>query len=184
MTLWALARRTTPLRPLQQKVWMAGAAVAACLPDLDALTGLPHRGPTHTLGFALAVAGLAALVAACRGLRRPAAAIGGAALVIVWSHPAMDLLTGGGPDVALFGPFWNREFRPLPGGLPLTSYTGEVGGLVGLLFSPSTIGAMGIEGAIFGPLFAATVIQRRRYEIGLSALGACVWILMALAASR
>ncbi len=93
-------------------------------------------------------------------------------------------MTGGGPDVVLWWPFWNRAFRPVPGGLPLTGYTTGVEGLPGLLFDPWTVWAMLVEAAIFGPLFTATVIGRRRYEIGLPILGAGVWILMALAAAR
>lgn len=181
MSLWALARRTPALRPLEHRAWLAGAAAAACLPDLDALAGLPHRGPTHTAGFALAIALLAGAAAAARGLRREAPGIALAVLAIVGSHPVLDLLTGGGPDVALFWPFWNRAFQPVPGGLPLTGYTTAVGGLPGLLFDPWTVWAMLVEAAIFGPIFAATVIGRRRYEIGLPILGAGVWILMALA---
>jgi membrane-bound metal-dependent hydrolase YbcI (DUF457 family) len=184
MSLWALARRTPVLRPLEHKGWLAGAAIAACLPDLDAFVGLPHRGPTHTLGFALGMGVLAALIAAAWGLRKEAALIGLAGLLIVWSHAALDLLTGGGPDVALFRPLWNREFRPIPGGLPLTGYSNDVGGLLGLLFSPWTMWAMLVEGAILGPLFAATLVKRRRFEIGLGLVGATLWILRALAASR
>jgi len=184
MSLWALARRTPMLRPLDPKAWLAGAAVAACLPDLDALLGLPHRGPTHTLGFALGIGALAGLLAASWGLRREAGMIGLVGTGIVWSHPALDLMTGGGPDVALFWPLWSREFRPFPGGLPLTSYTGDVGGLLGLLLNPQTIWAMLVEGTIFGSFFAATVVQRRRVEAALAFLGAGVWILLALAALR
>jgi len=182
MSLWSLARRTAPLRPLEEKAWLAGAAVAACLPDLDALVGLPHRGPTHTLGFALGIGLLCALGASARGLRKEAPGIGLAALPIVWSHPILDLLTGGGPDVAPFRPFWNREFPPQAGGLPLTSYTSDVGGLFGLLFNPWTIRAMLVEGAIFGSFFAATVVQQRRFAIGLALAGTAVWTLMILAA--
>jgi len=184
MSLWALARRTPTLRRLEHKAWLAGAALAACLPDLDSLVHLPHRGPTHTLGFALGLGGLAALSAAASGLRKEAALIGVTGLFIVWSHPALDLMTGGGPDVALFRPLWNREFRPIAGGLPLTSYASDVGGLFGLLFNPWTIWAMLVEGAIFGSFFAATVVQRRRLEITLVLTGSTLWILMALAASR
>jgi membrane-bound metal-dependent hydrolase YbcI (DUF457 family) len=184
MTLWALARRTPVLRPLKHKAWLAGAAIAACLPDLDALVGLPHRGPTHTLGFALGMGALAALIAAYRGLRKEAALIGLAGMLVVWSHPALDLLTGGGPDVALFRPVWNCEFRPVSGGLPLTGYSSDVGGLFGLLFNRWTIQAMLVEGAILGPLFAATLVQRRLFGIGLALVGATLWILMTLAASR
>ncbi len=184
MSLWALARRAPALRLLEHRAWLAGAAAAACLPDLDALAGLPHRGPTHTAGFALGAAVLACAAAAAGGLRREAPGVGLAVFAIVGSHPALDLLTGGGPDVALFWPFWNRAFPPVRGGLPLTGYTTAVGGLPGLLLDPWTLQAMLVEAAIFGPLFAATVCGRRRYEIALAILGAGVWILMALAASR
>ena len=184
MSAWALARRMPALRTLEHRGWLAGAAAAACLPDLDALAGLPHRGPTHTAGFALGVAFLACGAAAACALRKESVALSVATLLIVGSHPVLDLLTGGGPDVSLFWPFWDRAFRPVPGGLPLTGYTTAVGGLPGLLLDPWTLWAMLIEAAIFGPLFAATVIRRRRYGIGLAILGAGVWILMALAASR
>jgi inner membrane protein len=184
MSLWALARRTPALEPLPQKAWLAGAAAAACLPDVDALLGLPHRGPTHTLGFALAVGGLAALIAAVSGLRKSSALIGLAGAAIVWSHPGMDLMTGGGPDVGLFRPFFRRDFRPMAGGLPLTAYTSDVGGILGILLDPGTIGAMLVEAAIFGPLFAATLARRRGVQVGLSLLGATVWAVMAVSASR
>lgn len=184
MSLWALARRTPVLRQLEQNAWLAGAATAACLPDIDALAGLPHRGPTHTLGFAVGMGVLAALTAAARGLRKEAAVIGLTGLFIVWSHAALDLLTGGGPDVALFRPLWNREFHPMAGGLPLTGYSTQVGGLFGLLVRPETLSAMLIEGTIFGSLFAATVVRRRGFEVGLALVGTTLWILMALAASR
>lgn len=184
MSLWALARRTPSLRPLEQRAWLAGAAVAACLPDLDALLGLPHRGPTHTLGFALGMGVLTALAAFSRGLKREALGIGLITVLIVWSHPALDLCTGGGPDVGLFRPFWNRDFEPMAGGLPLTGYTHQVGGLLGLLFDPYTVWAMMVEGAIFGSLFAATVVQRRRLSLALAAVGATLWLLLLWAAHR
>jgi membrane-bound metal-dependent hydrolase YbcI (DUF457 family) len=184
MSLWALGRRLPALRPLEQRAWLAGAAAAACLPDLDALLGLPHRGPTHTLGFALAVGALAGLLAAVGKHRKEAIGLAGVFTVIVWSHPALDLLTGGGPDVALFRPFWSREFLPLPGGLPLTAYTSDWGGLFGILFNPWTIWAMLVEAAIFGPLFAATVTPRRFLQIGLPLIAAGFWILLAVLAVR
>lgn len=184
MTLWSLARRTPALQPLERKAWIAGAAVAACLPDLDALLGLPHRGPTHTLGFAAGIGTLCALAAAACGLRKEAPALGLVALVIVWSHPLLDLLTGGGPDVAPFRPFWSREFPPHPGGLPLTGYTGDVGDLFALLFDPWTLRAMLVEGVIFGSSFAATVVRRRPLAIALALAGTAVWALMILASHR
>jgi hypothetical protein len=92
----------------------------------------------------------------------------------------MDLMNGGGPDVALFSPFWSRAFEPFPGGLPLHSYTTEWGGLLGLLFSPRTVFGMLTEASIFGPLFAATVVRRRPLDLVLGAVGAAAWTLMAI----
>jgi hypothetical protein len=179
MSVWALSRRVPALRTLEHKGWLAAAAAGGCLPDLDSLLGLPHRGPTHTLGFALAAAGLLATAVAATGRRREALWLWPAFTLIVWLHPMMDLMNGGGPDVALFAPFWTHAFSPIPGGLPLHGYTTEVGGLLGLLFNPRTIAGMMIEAAIFGPLFAATVVQRRSLEIVLGVSGALVWILLA-----
>src|SRR5215831_11808581 len=110
MSVWALARRIPALRPLEQRGWLAAAAAAACLPDLDSLIGLTHRGPTHTLGFAIAVSALGAAGAAAAGLRSRAIRLWPVFTLIVWLHPVMDLLSGGGPSVAIFRPFWNHEF--------------------------------------------------------------------------
>lgn len=179
MSLWALARRLPALRPLEHKGWLAAAAAGGCLPDLDSLIGLHHRGPTHTLGFALAAAALVAAGVAVAGRRREALWVWPAFTLIVWSHPILDLMSGGGPDVALFAPFWNRDFHPVAGGLPLHSYTSAWGDLFSLLFDPWTIRGMLIEAVIFGPLFAATVVQRRPLDLVLGALGTGAWILLA-----
>src|SRR5689334_18352102 len=116
MTVWALARRHPALRPLDQRGWWVAAAAGGCDPDLDSLLGLAHRGPTHTLGFALALSGLGAAALAATGRRREALWVWPAFTLILWSHPLMDLLCGGGPWVALFWPFWSRSFRPVAGG--------------------------------------------------------------------
>lgn len=179
MSVWALARRTPGLRSLEHKGWLAAAAAGGCLPDLDSLMGLHHRGPTHTLGFALAAAALLAAGVAASGRRREALWIWPTFTLIVWLHPVLDLLSGGGPDVILFGPLWSRAFHPVAGGLPLHSFTTEWGDLFSLLFNPWTIRGMLVEAAIFGPLFAATVVRRRPLEVALGAAGAFVWILLA-----
>src|SRR5438552_10607479 len=151
MSVWALARRLPALRPLEHRGWLAAAAVAGCLPDVDSLLGLPHRGPTHTLGFALAVSSLAAAAVAARGRLREGAWIWPTFAVVIWLHPVMDLLSGGGPRVPLFRPIWNHEFSPVAGGLPLHSYSTSFGGLFGLLLDPWTLWGMLVEAAIFGP---------------------------------
>jgi len=183
MTVWALARRVPALQPMEHKGWLAAAAVAGCLPDIDSLIGLSHRGPTHTLGFAVAASTLLAAAVAASGKRREALWMIPTFALIVWLHPVMDFLNGGGPSVALFAPLWSRAFAPVAGGLPLHGYTTEVGGLFGLLLDPRTVTGMIMEAAIFGPLFAATIVQRRSLEIVLGVSGAVVWITFAALAS-
>ena len=176
MTVWALARRLPGLRPMEHKGWLAVAAIGGCLPDVDSLIGLPHRGPTHTLGFAFAASALLAAAVAAIRRRREALWLAPTFTLIVWLHAVMDLLSGGGPDVVLFGPLWSHPFHPVAGGLPLHSYTSEWGGLFGLLLDPWTLTGMLMETAIFGPLFAASIVQRRSLEIALGAAGVLVWI--------
>ncbi|OYR53683.1 hydrolase [Halorubrum sp. Ea1] len=93
-----------------------GAAVAvACstLPDLDHRLPVAHRGPTHTVAFAVAAGAFAALAA---GVAPPASAptgvalppwtpafVGGVATLSLCSHVAGDAIT----------PMGIRPFRPL-----------------------------------------------------------------------
>jgi membrane-bound metal-dependent hydrolase YbcI (DUF457 family) len=184
MSVWALARRVPALRPFEHKGWFVAAAAAGCLPDIDSLLGLSHRGPTHTLGFAVAAGAVVAAGVASRGFRREALWIWPAFALACWLHPAMDLLSGGGPPVRLFGPLWNREFLPIRGGLPLHDYTTSWDGLLELLVHPWTLRGMAVEAAVFGPLFAATVVRRRSLEIALGTIGVLVWISLAVFSAR
>src|ERR1043165_9899472 len=125
-TVWALARRAPALRPLEHNGWFVAAAAAGCLPDIDSLVGLPHRGPTHTLGFALAAAALLAAAVAAAGKRREALGILPTFTLIVCLQPMMELLNAGAPSVPLFAPFWSHSFPPVAGGLPLHGYTHDL----------------------------------------------------------
>ncbi len=94
------------------------------LPDIDVATlklGVPyqdavgHRGATHSIAFALAIAMLAALVDPLLKStpRRSAIFVGLAAL----SHPLLDMCTNGGMGIALLWPFseqrWFFPARPI-----------------------------------------------------------------------
>ncbi|MBU0555076.1 MAG: metal-dependent hydrolase [Alphaproteobacteria bacterium] len=99
----------------------AGAALAV-LPDLDVI-GFPlgigygsqwgHRGFTHSLVFAGAIAAAIAL------LWRPVRSFGAFAFLFICavSHPLFDLLTDGGQGVMLFWPFDHQrlflEWQPI-----------------------------------------------------------------------
>lgn len=103
---------------------MAGFAALSLLPDADVLGmafGVPygapwgHRGATHSLVMAFAVA-VASLAVARRGQWR----IGAAVLVfaVVASHGLLDAMTDGGKGVALLWPITTQRFffawRPIP----------------------------------------------------------------------
>ncbi len=115
-----LAIGTAFWRPgVPARYWVAGAVVAA-LPDLDSIgfrfgvaygDMLGHRGLTHSLAFAAA---LAALVV---GVAFPSGA-GPVSRGQLWlylflataSHGALDALTNGGLGVAFFAPFQNARY--------------------------------------------------------------------------
>jgi inner membrane protein len=93
--------------------------VATVLPDVDVVAfvfGIPyqsvfgHRGITHSIVFALAVALLGTLIARVRADR---VATFSFLLICAISHPLLDALTDGGLGVALFAPFdTTRYFFP------------------------------------------------------------------------
>ena len=95
-------------------------AFAAVLPDLDVASflfgvryaeALGHRGLSHSLVFALAVAAIAFLCAPAFRAKRLAAFF--AVLFAVLSHIALDAATTGGLGVAFFWPFEEtRYFLP------------------------------------------------------------------------
>ena len=111
-----------PARSLKPRVWIAGA-IFAMLPDADVLSFrlgiaygdvLGHRGLTHSLAFAAAVASIATFA-----LFPQARAAANRALVWLYlflataSHAVLDALTNGGHGVAFLAPFDNtRHFFP------------------------------------------------------------------------
>ena len=109
-----LGRDAVPPRLL-----LAGV-VASTVPDLDVLTfswGVPyaaplgHRGFSHSLLFAVALALLGA--AAARALRAPPVRTFAFLFVAGASHGALDTLTTGGLGVALLWPWSDRRlFAP------------------------------------------------------------------------
>lgn len=95
---------------------MALALACAVLPDIDALglwLGIPyehpfgHRGFTHSLPFAVALAGAGSLLAPALGCD-PAVAFA-VLLVSAASHGLIDAMTNGGLGIAFFSPFSRRR---------------------------------------------------------------------------
>ena len=111
-------------RPASARLGLAAAACAAA-PDLDVIPiwlGVPwghvlgHRGITHSLAFAAALAGVVAVVA----FRAPGRRLG-AWLVLfaaTASHGVLDAMTDGGIGIAFFAPFDDGRYflpsRPIP----------------------------------------------------------------------
>ncbi|MUW14260.1 metal-dependent hydrolase, partial [Halorubrum sp. CBA1125] len=89
------------------------AVVAATLPDVDHRLPVAHRGPTHTLGFALGAGALAGVVTACALAVAPSVAasprtavfVGGVVALSLCSHLAGDAITPMG--IRPFRPVWN-----------------------------------------------------------------------------
>lgn len=104
---------------IPRRVWVLGALCAAA-PDLDVVGFrfgiaygdlLGHRGLTHSLPFAAALAG--AIVGI--GFRRGVPGLGAAGLwtylfLATASHGILDGFTDGGMGVALFAPFDNARY--------------------------------------------------------------------------
>lgn len=99
---------------------LALAMICAVLPDVDALglwLGIPyehpfgHRGFTHSLPLAAALAGVGALLAPALAAD-PLTAFG-VLLASAASHGLIDAMTNGGLGIALFSPFsQRRHFLP------------------------------------------------------------------------
>ena len=97
------------------------AAIGSVIPDLDVIAFLwgisyesqwGHRGFTHSLVFALCLAGLMALF--YRKLDSSASAVFWLCFISVASHAFLDAMTNGGLGVALFWPFSSeRIFLPV-----------------------------------------------------------------------
>ncbi len=97
-------------RLISNRLLVAGVA-ASILPDLDVVAlrfgvayhdAFGHRGFTHSITFAAALAFAACLVA--RQLRAPPFTAALFIFVAAVSHPLLDMMTNGGMGVALFWP--------------------------------------------------------------------------------
>jgi inner membrane protein len=110
---------TASTERLPTRYWGLGAA-AAMLPDADVLAfrlGIPyehvlgHRGISHSLPFAAALAGLLTWVAF-----RDARWVDARGRLWLYlflataSHGALDALTSGGHGIAFLAPFWNQRY--------------------------------------------------------------------------
>jgi inner membrane protein len=139
---------------------MALWSTLSLLPDADVIGfalgveyGDPwgHRGATHSLTFAMAVAGALALAAS--RFQLPAFRIGAIAGLVLASHGLLDALTDGGLGSALLWPFdltrYFAPWRPIPVapiGLDFISPAGLAVALTELvLFAPLAVFALRLK---------------------------------------
>ena len=108
------------------------AAACAALPDIDVVGSLfhvsnaslfGHRGITHSLAFALAGAGLAAML-----FFRGNARMSGVLSLAFLSHACLDALSTYSVGIAFFAPFSPQRYRFL--WTPLGVRSGSVGGQI------------------------------------------------------
>jgi len=119
-TLFRLPARTS-------RLWLA-AAICAVLPDADVIGlafGVPwghplgHRGISHSLAFAAALAALV-VVLGFRGSpwKRRRGALWLLLFLATASHGVLDAMTNGGSGIAFFAPFDDTRYffpwRPIP----------------------------------------------------------------------
>src|SRR4029078_2132563 len=151
----ARAYRADALTPSWRS--MAGWSALSLLPDADVIGfslgvsyGDPwgHRGATHSIAFALGVAGVVALAARARRAAPVRTFI--IAACVLASHGLLDTLTDGGLGAALLWPFdltrYFAPWRPIPVapiGLAFCSAYGLIVSLPELvLFAPLLVWAL------------------------------------------
>lgn len=102
---------------LDRSALIAGA-VLTVVPDLDVIgfwLGVPyshmlgHRGLSHSLPFAIGVAGLAAALMA-RSCPARRGILWGYFTICLASHGLLDAITNGGLGIAFFAPFSNERY--------------------------------------------------------------------------
>lgn len=101
-----------------KRVWIA-ATICAMLPDIDVIgfhLGIHygdfwgHRGFTHSLIFALLLAGFATLAVFLKNAGMDRLSLGIYLFLATASHGVLDAMTNGGLGVAFFSPFSNNRY--------------------------------------------------------------------------
>jgi inner membrane protein len=143
-------------------VWIVGLVALAYLPDLDVIAfklGIPyhatwgHRGAAHSLGVALILGALLAIVGRLSGWFP--ASVGLLGSLVMASHGVLDTLTDGGLGIAVFWPFSNERYFAPWTPIPVAP--------IGLgMFSTNGLDVIGRELVVFSPLFIFAALWPRR----------------------
>ncbi len=159
--LYHPGRRDTPALARSLLAWSA----LSMLPNLDVIGfrfgvkyGDPwgHRGATHSVAFALAVALALGMIATLfhRNFTRTTVV----AAVVVASHPVLDTLTNGGLGCALWWPFDTQRYFAPWNPIPVAPIGGRFFSSVGLTVALTEL-------LLFSPLLLFAVWPRRRPKV-------------------
>jgi inner membrane protein len=175
----AAARVKRPPEGVSSRAWTFLLVALSFLPDADVVAfrfGIPygaplgHRGASHSLAFAGAVAVLLAVLAARN--KAPVAALALTGGLVLATHGLLDTLTDGGRGVALLWPFGVERYfapwRPIP--------VAPIG--AGIL-APHGLRVMAHEAVLFLPLWILAAWPSVLKPI---ALWADVWFCLATVA--
>jgi membrane-bound metal-dependent hydrolase YbcI (DUF457 family) len=138
------------------------ALVLAVAPDLDIVVWIlfqpagmnPHRGASHSIFVALALASIAWLIVS-RGGKKGGAVLPLALGLAALTHPLLDFLMGCGPPVPLLWPFRDHGWLSPVQLIPTAYYSRTLSGLASLALDPRSIQGYILEIMIFTPILAA-----------------------------
>jgi inner membrane protein len=165
--------------------WRAMAAWSALslLPDADVIGfaigvryGDPwgHRGATHSIAFALAIAAGVALIAPALRLSRARLFVVASGVLV--SHGLLDTMTDGGLGVALLWPFdltrYFAPWRPIP-----------VAPIGLAMLSPRGVFVLATEAILFAPLVFHAMRWRVRWK-AVPLWVAAVWLMVSTDPAR
>jgi membrane-bound metal-dependent hydrolase YbcI (DUF457 family) len=184
LSVWELGRRVD-WAPREQGAYLLPAALAIA-PDLDVVVGMlflpaglvSHRGPSHSLLFALGLALAGSLIwLAWQRLRQREtnwlkvfAVLFGCCLM----HPVLDYLMGCGPPVPFLWPWLDTGWLSPVQLIPTAYYAKTPSGLLGVMIHPRTWAGIALELISLGGLWLAAHAKRatRRLSfIGMAAMG-------------
>jgi hypothetical protein len=160
--------------------WYAVPAVIAVLPDLDVVWPMflrrsavgYHRGPTHSVLVALAIAGCATLVVRACGCSVQRWRLFAVLTACALMHPVLDYLMGCGPPVPFLWPLTRRGWLSPVQLIPTAFYATRPSGFARVLGSPRTWAGAALEAASLGPLWLAIRGRGiRRVAWGIAAAG-------------
>jgi membrane-bound metal-dependent hydrolase YbcI (DUF457 family) len=169
LIIWEAGKRLPGSWVPSGSIWYLLPLAVAVIPDLDIFAhkitsagpAMAHRGPTHSLLAALAIAGAGTLAVylmhSSVKLPRLFLVLFGCASI----HPVLDFLMACGPPVPFLWPWSSKGWLSPVQLIPTAYYSRSVKGLLALLHYPETWMGIGLEVLSLGSLWAALLTWNR-----------------------